>query len=43
MKFLDLIIERRTFHVKNGVGYEKEEHLRGLIAGQFNKLLTKIC
>ncbi|WP_338978657.1 hypothetical protein [Spiroplasma endosymbiont of Panzeria rudis] len=38
---LDLIIERGTFHSKNGIGYETQEHLRGFIAGQFNKLLTK--
>lgn len=38
---LNLIIERGTFHVKNGIGYETQEHLRGFIAGQFNKLLTK--
>ncbi|WP_338974194.1 hypothetical protein [Spiroplasma endosymbiont of Tricholauxania praeusta] len=38
---LDLIIERGTFHVKNGIGYETQEHLRGFIAGQFNKLITK--
>ncbi|WP_342218010.1 hypothetical protein [Spiroplasma endosymbiont of Amphimallon solstitiale] len=37
----DLIIERGTFHSKNGIGYETQEHLRGFIAGQFNKLLTK--
>lgn len=41
MNFLDLIIERGTFHSKNGIGYETQEHLRGFIAGQFNKLLTK--
>ncbi len=41
MDFLDLIIERGTFHVKNGIGYETQEHLRGFIAGTFNKLLTK--
>ncbi|WP_375318064.1 hypothetical protein [Spiroplasma endosymbiont of Virgichneumon dumeticola] len=34
----DLIIERGTFHSKNGIGYETQEHLRGFIAGQFNKL-----
>lgn len=38
---LNLIIERGTFHSKNGIGYETQEHLRGFIAGQFNKLLTK--
>ncbi|WP_339046980.1 hypothetical protein [Spiroplasma endosymbiont of Colias croceus] len=38
---LDLIIERGTFHSKNGIGYETQEHLRGFIAGQFNKLITK--
>ncbi|WP_342254629.1 hypothetical protein [Spiroplasma endosymbiont of Zeiraphera isertana] len=38
---IDLIIERGTFHSKNGIGYETQEHLRGFIAGQFNKLLTK--
>lgn len=38
---LTLIIERGTFHSKNGIGYETQEHLRGFIAGQFNKLLTK--
>ncbi|WP_342253698.1 hypothetical protein [Spiroplasma endosymbiont of Zeiraphera isertana] len=38
---LDLIIERGTFHSKNGIGYETQEHLRGFIAGTFNKLLTK--
>ncbi|WP_342257836.1 hypothetical protein [Spiroplasma endosymbiont of Nomada ruficornis] len=38
---LDLIIERGTFNSKNGIGYETQEHLRGFIAGQFNKLLTK--
>ncbi|WP_425377289.1 hypothetical protein [Spiroplasma endosymbiont of Aleiodes alternator] len=38
---LSLIIERGTFHSKNGIGYETQEHLRGFIAGQFNKLLTK--
>ncbi len=38
---IDLIIERGTFHVKNGIGYETQEHLRGFIAGTFNKLLTK--
>ncbi|WP_342266506.1 hypothetical protein [Spiroplasma endosymbiont of Villa modesta] len=37
----DLIIERGTFHSKNGIGYETQEHLRGFIAGQFNKLITK--
>ncbi|WP_375317897.1 hypothetical protein [Spiroplasma endosymbiont of Virgichneumon dumeticola] len=37
----DLIIERGTFHSKNGIGYETQDHLRGFIAGQFNKLLTK--
>ncbi|WP_375318319.1 hypothetical protein [Spiroplasma endosymbiont of Virgichneumon dumeticola] len=37
----DLIIERGTFHSKNGIGYETQEHLRGFIAGKFNKLLTK--
>ncbi|WP_342266919.1 hypothetical protein [Spiroplasma endosymbiont of Villa modesta] len=37
----NLIIERGTFHSKNGIGYETQEHLRGFIAGQFNKLLTK--
>lgn len=37
----DLIIERGTFHSKNGIGYETQEHLRGFIAGQFNKLLKK--
>ncbi len=41
MDFLDLIIERGTFHSKNGIGYETQEHLRGFIAGTFNKLLTK--
>ncbi len=41
MDFLDLIIERGTFHVKNGIGYETQEHLRGFIAGTFNKLLAK--
>lgn len=41
MNFLDLIIERGTFHVKNGIGYETQEHLRGFIAGTFNKLLIK--
>ncbi|WJG69624.1 hypothetical protein [Spiroplasma ixodetis] len=40
-KNMDLIIERGTFHSKNGIGYETQEHLRGFIAGQFNKLLTK--
>ncbi|WP_338978265.1 hypothetical protein [Spiroplasma endosymbiont of Panzeria rudis] len=38
---INLIIERGTFHSKNGIGYETQEHLRGFIAGQFNKLLTK--
>ncbi|WP_174480513.1 hypothetical protein [Spiroplasma endosymbiont of Danaus chrysippus] len=38
---IDLIIERGTFHSKNGIGYETQEHLRGFIAGQFNKLITK--
>jgi len=38
---ITLIIERGTFHSKNGIGYETQEHLRGFIAGQFNKLLTK--
>ncbi|WP_375318146.1 hypothetical protein [Spiroplasma endosymbiont of Virgichneumon dumeticola] len=38
---LDLVIERGTFHSKNGIGYETQEHLRGFIAGQFNKLITK--
>lgn len=38
---LDIIMERGTFHSKNGIGYETQEHLRGFIAGQFNKLLTK--
>ncbi|WP_339046186.1 hypothetical protein [Spiroplasma endosymbiont of Colias croceus] len=38
---LNLIIERGTFHSKNGIGYETQEHLRGFIAGQFNKLITK--
>lgn len=38
---LTLIIERGTFHSKNGIGYETQEHLRGFIAGTFNKLLTK--
>ncbi|MBP1526246.1 MAG: hypothetical protein H9Q67_07125, partial [Spiroplasma ixodetis] len=28
----DLIIERGTFHSKNGIGYETQEHLRGFIA-----------
>ncbi|WP_342253434.1 hypothetical protein [Spiroplasma endosymbiont of Zeiraphera isertana] len=37
----DLLIERGTFHSKNGIGYETQEHLRGFIAGTFNKLLTK--
>ncbi|WP_342265960.1 hypothetical protein [Spiroplasma endosymbiont of Villa modesta] len=37
----NLIIERGTFHSKNGIGYETQEHLRGFIAGQFNKLITK--
>ncbi|MBP1526191.1 MAG: hypothetical protein H9Q67_06850, partial [Spiroplasma ixodetis] len=37
----DLLMERGTFHIKNGIGYETQEHLRGFIAGQFNKLLTK--
>ncbi|WP_342273587.1 hypothetical protein [Spiroplasma endosymbiont of Acasis viretata] len=37
----NLIIERGTFHSKNGIGYETQEHLRGFIAGTFNKLLTK--
>ncbi|WP_425381516.1 hypothetical protein [Spiroplasma endosymbiont of Polydrusus pterygomalis] len=37
----NLIIERGTFNSKNGIGYETQEHLRGFIAGQFNKLLTK--
>ncbi|WP_342276399.1 hypothetical protein [Spiroplasma endosymbiont of Nebria brevicollis] len=41
MDFLDIYIERGTFHVKNGIGYETQEHLRGFIVGQFNKLLTK--
>ncbi|WP_339042167.1 hypothetical protein [Spiroplasma endosymbiont of Apeira syringaria] len=38
---MNIIIERGTFHSKNGIGYETQEHLRGFIAGQFNKLLTK--
>ncbi|WP_342257488.1 hypothetical protein [Spiroplasma endosymbiont of Nomada ruficornis] len=38
---MDLIIERGTFNSKNGIGYDTQEHLRGFIAGQFNKLLTK--
>ncbi|WP_339047226.1 hypothetical protein [Spiroplasma endosymbiont of Colias croceus] len=38
---INLIIERGTFHSKNGIGYETQEHLRGFIAGQFNKLITK--
>ncbi|WP_425382177.1 hypothetical protein [Spiroplasma endosymbiont of Melieria omissa] len=37
----DLLIERGTFHSKNGIGYETQEHLRGFIVGQFNKLITK--
>lgn len=37
----NIIIERGTFHSKNGIGYETQEHLRGFIAGRFNKLLTK--
>ncbi|CAB1054630.1 hypothetical protein [Spiroplasma endosymbiont of Danaus chrysippus] len=41
MNEYDLLIERGTFHSKNGIGYETQEHLRGFIAGQFNKLLTK--
>ncbi|WP_425376846.1 hypothetical protein [Spiroplasma endosymbiont of Aleiodes alternator] len=38
---MNIIIERGTFHSKNGIGYETQEHLRGFIAGTFNKLLTK--
>ncbi|WP_342218282.1 hypothetical protein [Spiroplasma endosymbiont of Amphimallon solstitiale] len=38
---MNIIIERGTFHSKNGIGYETQEHLRGFIAGQFNKLITK--
>ncbi|WP_342252961.1 hypothetical protein [Spiroplasma endosymbiont of Zeiraphera isertana] len=41
MNKYDLLMERGTFHSKNGIGYETQEHLRGFIAGQFNKLLTK--
>ncbi|WP_342273087.1 hypothetical protein [Spiroplasma endosymbiont of Acasis viretata] len=41
MNKYDLLIERGTFHSKNGIGYETQEHLRGFIAGTFNKLLTK--
>ncbi|CAB1054975.1 hypothetical protein [Spiroplasma endosymbiont of Danaus chrysippus] len=37
----NFVIERGTFHSKNGIGYETQEHLRGFIAGQFNKLITK--
>ncbi|WP_342254657.1 hypothetical protein [Spiroplasma endosymbiont of Zeiraphera isertana] len=37
----NIVIERGTFHSKNGIGYETQEHLRGFIAGQFNKLITK--
>lgn len=37
----NIIIERGTFHSKNGIGYETQEYLRGFIAGQFNKLITK--
>ncbi|WP_342260828.1 hypothetical protein [Spiroplasma endosymbiont of Notiophilus biguttatus] len=41
MNKYDLLMERGTFHSKNGIGYETQEHLRGFIAGTFNKLLTK--
>lgn len=41
MNNYELLIERGTFHSKNGIGYETQEHLRGFIAGTFNKLLTK--
>ncbi|WP_425380755.1 hypothetical protein [Spiroplasma endosymbiont of Polydrusus pterygomalis] len=37
----NLIIERGTFNPKFGKGKETLDHLRGFIAGQFNKLLTK--
>ncbi|WP_375316898.1 hypothetical protein [Spiroplasma endosymbiont of Virgichneumon dumeticola] len=38
---LTLIIERGIFNPKMGRGKETLDHLRGFIAGQFNKLLTK--
>lgn len=38
---LNLIIERGIFNPKFGKGKETLDHLRGFIAGQFNKLLTK--
>ncbi|WP_338979071.1 hypothetical protein [Spiroplasma endosymbiont of Panzeria rudis] len=41
MNKYNLLMERGTFHSKNGIGYETQEHLRGFIAGTFNKLLTK--
>lgn len=37
----DLVIERGIFNPKMGRGKETLDHLRGFIAGQFNKLLTK--
>lgn len=36
-----LIIERGIFNPKFGRGKETLDHLRGFIAGQFNKILTK--
>ncbi|WP_342276219.1 hypothetical protein [Spiroplasma endosymbiont of Nebria brevicollis] len=38
---LYLVIERGIFNPKFGKGKETLDHLRGFIAGQFNKLLTK--
>lgn len=38
---LDLVIERGIFNPKFGRGKETLDHLRGFIAGKFNKLLTK--
>ncbi|WP_342276926.1 hypothetical protein [Spiroplasma endosymbiont of Nebria brevicollis] len=38
---LYLVIERGIFNPKFGRGKETLDHLRGFIAGQFNKLLTK--
>ncbi len=38
---LYLVIERGIFNPKMGRGKKTLDHLRGFIAGQFNKLLTK--
>lgn len=38
---LDLVIERGIFNPKFGKSKETLDHLRGFIAGQFNKILTK--